>query len=35
MAYILPQQHAEMHTEQMINKMLDDNHGDSPEFFTH
>lgn len=35
MAYFLPQHHAEMLTEQMINKMLDDNHGDSPEFFTH
>lgn len=34
MAYFLSQYHAEMQAEQMINKMLDDNHGDSPEFFT-
>lgn len=34
MAYFLPQYHAEMHTEQMIKKILDNN-GDSPEFFTY
>lgn len=34
MAYFLSQYHAEMQAEQMINKMPDDNHGDSPEFFT-
>lgn len=29
------QYHAEMHAEQMINKILDDNKGDSPEFCTY
>lgn len=33
MVYFLPQHHAEMHTEQMINEVLDNNNGDSPEFF--
>lgn len=35
MAYFLPQHHGEMYAEQMINKILDDNKGDSPEFRTY
>lgn len=29
MAYFLPQHNAEMHTDQMINKISDGNNGDS------
>lgn len=35
MVYFLPQHHAEMPKEQMINKTLDNNNGDFPEFFTY